>query len=166
MNCTSMLLSVRDPTSNDSNLISRIDHVSHKDLSVLEPLAEEEEPYTTTTTTTTAPAAAAVLHRGSLDQPSVCPDLLTGPVGAPGHRPAQLVPSRVPSRSPLGGRSPKASRRPLLSIMPQASIGQFDSETTIEEPSSDHKCPHCGRTFASKDKLGVHERVCQRVFMT
>ncbi|KAF4751765.1 hypothetical protein FOZ62_030362, partial [Perkinsus olseni] len=160
MNCTSMMLSVRDPTSNDSNLISRIDHVSHKDLSVLEPLAEEE-PYTTTT----APAAA-VLHRASLDQPSVCPDLLTGPVGAPGHRPAQVAPSRVPSRSPLGGRSPKASRRPLLSIMPQTSSGQLDSETTIEEPSSHHKCPHCGRTFASKDKLGVHERVCQRVFMT
>ncbi|KAF4705461.1 hypothetical protein FOZ63_033457, partial [Perkinsus olseni] len=160
MNCTSMMLSVRDPISNDSNLISRIDHVSHKDLSVLEPLVEEK-PYSTTT----APAAA-VPHRASLDQPSGCPDLLTGPVGAPDHRPAQVALSRVPSRSLLGGRSPKASRRPLLSMMPQTSSGQLDSETTIEEPSSHHKCPHCGRTFASKDKLGVHERVCQRVFMT
>ncbi|KAF4685020.1 hypothetical protein FOZ60_007038 [Perkinsus olseni] len=144
MNCTSMMLSVRDPISNDSNLISRIDHVSHKDLSVLEPLVEEK-PYSTTT----APAAA-VPHRASLDQPS----RLKWPL------------SRVPSRSLLGGRSPKASRRPLLSMMPQTSSGQLDSETTIEEPSSHHKCPHCGRTFASKDKLGVHERVCQRVFMT
>lgn len=107
MNCTSMMLSVRDP---DSNLISRIDHVSHlKDLSVLDPLPEE--PYTTTT----SPAGGIYPH--SLDQVSACPDLLTGSGrGSDSDTVAGTGPSRIPSRSPLGGRYSSSDSYPLRTL--------------------------------------------------
>ncbi|KAF4653363.1 hypothetical protein FOL47_010562 [Perkinsus chesapeaki] len=153
MNCTSMMLSIRDPaiiSVADSNCISRIDHIAHKDLSILEPVAEE--PYSITHS-----------HLRSLSVPSgggCCPDLLTGTCSLSGHLrppPAATPPSRPRTASSL---SPRLAQR----TPPYPSDSRGD--TTVEEPSTDHKCPHCGRTFASSGKLGVHERVCQRVFMT